>query len=126
MIPVAVVPPRGLTIRDRTARELTTKEQPRILVRRKEEVGTAVSKNRAAVAKTVWPKGRHAGSDTGIGIVTPAETERSDRGGDTVNLGLSGQTSCNGKHQQEGKQEIGSHTGQHQKPPPGRVQPLWA
>jgi hypothetical protein len=59
------------------ARELTTttKEHRLILVRRKEEVGTAVSKNRRAVAITVRPKGRNAGSDTGSGIVTPAETE---------------------------------------------------
>src|SRR5258708_17860812 len=104
------------------ARELTTttKEHRLILVRRKEEVGTAVSKNRPAVAKTVRPKGRDAGSDTGIGIVAPSETERSDRGGDTVNLGLSRQTNCNRKHQQEGKHEIGTHNRQHEKPPPSR------
>src|SRR4029077_13652035 len=77
VIPAAVVPPRGLTTREMMARELTTatKKHRLILVRRKEEVGTAVSKNRPAVAKTVWPKGRDAGSDTGIGIVTPTETE---------------------------------------------------
>jgi hypothetical protein len=123
---MAVMPSRGLTTREVMARELTTKEQRRILARGKEEVGTAVSKNRPAAAKTVRPKGRHAGSDTGIGIVTPSETEGSDRGGDTVNLGLNRQKSSHRKHQQRRKQETGSHTGQHQRSPPGRVQPLWA
>ena len=73
---MAVVTARRLTTRELMARELTTtKEHRLILVRRKEEVGTAISKNRPAIAITVWPKGRHAGSDTGSGIVTPTEPE---------------------------------------------------
>ena len=74
---MAVMASRGLTTREVMTRKLTTttKEHRLILVRRKEEVATAVSENRAAVAITIRPKGRHAGADPGIGIVTPAETE---------------------------------------------------
>src|SRR5258708_32157416 len=106
------------------ARELTTttKEHRLILVRRKEEVGTAVSKNRPAVAKTVRPKGRDAGSDTGVGIVAPSESGRSDRGGDPGDRGLSGQTRCNGKNQPAGEREIGSRNRPHGRTGPWRVQ----
>src|ERR1039458_4096467 len=126
VIPVPAVTTRRLAIEDLPIRELAIKEQCWIRVRRHEEVGTAISKSRPAVAVTVWPERCYAGPDTGIGVVAPAETERSDRGRDSVNLSLNGQTGNDGKCQQEAKQETGSPSGQHRKPPPRTGYPIGA